>query len=580
MSKARSKRITRFLIILGVIAPVLLALSAVWSLNPTSTDSATGQPNLNAAIVNEDEIVTTTVSGKQIPVAAGRLLVGQLVASKNDGFNWTITDSSVAQQGLTNGTYALVLTIPANFTKAYISATTSAPLQATVDITTDGSHSYVATVLSRAMATTLTAQLSQKFTQLYITGLLSGYSALSTELGKAAAGQQLLANGLGALTTATEVLPGANSALAKGADLLAAGNKGLASGLGSLSTLSKTNQSKLTQLSTLNSQLRTELNANNVPAALSTLSDIDALTLDLQANGVLIKGGIGLAQGVASGLGTGTKYLADGAQLLADNLPLLTDGMKAATGGAQAVASGLSAAAKALPKYSSAQTNTLSQVITTPIVAQITTTPTLPSAQSAMGAITIPIALWLGALILALVSRPFARRNLLSRASSTRLVVETALPTIGLAAAQGALVILGAIASGITAVDHFGLFAVIMAASISFALLHVGFAALVPRATWLLSIALLGLQIISAGVILPLSTAPAFIQTLGEVMPLSIAMRGCQSLITGGTVGALASVVGVGLSGLLGLILLAIAVNRGRRISTPAGVPVELASAN
>jgi putative membrane protein len=570
MSTPRSTKRNRFLISLGVIAPLLLALSAVWSLQPTTTNSATGQPNLNAAIVNEDQIVTTTVNGQQIPVAAGRLLVGQLLENNNDGFAWTITDTKVAQQGLTDGTYSLVLTIPSNFTQAYISATSTKPVQASVNIATDGAHSYVATVLARAMATTLTAQLSQKFTQLYIAGLLSGYSALSTELGKAAAGQQLLANGLGALTSAAAELPGANSAIAKGARLLADGNSALADGLGSLGTVSDDNQTRLTRLSTLNAQLRTQLNANNIPGALTTLSDIDALTLALQADGVLISGGIGLSKDVASGLSAGTNLLAGGAQTLADSLPLLTEGLQGATSGAQAVASGLSAAAAALPNLSSSQTNTLSQVVTTPVVANITTTPALPSVQSAMGAITMPIALWLGALILTLVYRPLQRRNLLSRASSARLLGDAALPVIGLAAAQGALVILGAIASGVAAVDHLGLFAVIMTASISFSLLHLGFAALVPRATWLLSIAFLGLQIVSAGVVLPLSTAPGFIRTLGEVMPLSIAMRGAQSLMSGGGTGALAAVLGVAVSGVIGVILLAIAVQRGRRISAPA----------
>ena len=89
----------------------------------------------------------------------------------------------------------------------------------------------------------------------------------------------------------------------------------------------------------------------------------------------------------------------------------------------------------------------------------------------------------------------------------------------------------------------------------------------------LLAIAFHGLQIVSAGVVLPLSTAPGFIRTLGEVMHLSIAMRGAQSLISGGSTGALAAVLGVAVSGLIGLILLAIAVQRGRRISTPPEMP-------
>jgi hypothetical protein len=56
-------------------------------------------------------------------------------------------------------------------------------------------------------------------------------------------------------------------------------------------------------------------------------------------------------------------------------------------------------------------------------------------------------------------------------------------------------------------------------------------------------------------------------------MPLSIAMRGAQSLISGGSTGAVAAVLGVAVSGVIGLILLGIAVQRGRRLSTPTEVP-------
>ena len=567
MSATPKKRRSRWLLSVSLVIPMIVALVGFWALQPDSLNTETGQPNLNAAIVNQDDIVVTTVDGQQIPVAVGRLLVGQLVTSKTDGFSWSVTNEQTAQAGLISGQYSAVVTIPSNFTKAYLSSLSDKPVQAHIDIETDGAHSYAATVLARTMASSLTQQLGEAFTQQYISALLTGYTELGKALNAAADGQQLLTDGLGALSSAASILPDASNQIAAGAKDLASANSSMTSGLGLLNSFSQVYLTGLAHLNELNTQLRTQLNAGQYADAQLTLNEIDLTTAALGAGGLLMTGGLTAAQ-YASGLITeGSNYLATGTQQFANGMPLLSDGLSQATSGAGAIATGLKEGAQALPSFTTSQVQDLSKVVANPVKVNVTTHPALPSVQSALGAIMMPIGLWLGALVLSLVYRPLRARNLLSRAGNGRLVVRAALPMVGFALAQGLLVVAAAAVSSVTPANNAGLFALLITASISFSLLHLGFSSLAPRATGVISIGLLTLQVVAAGVILPLSWSPGILNFLGSVLPLSVAMRGAQTLMVGSTSGALVSIIGVGISGLVGLLLLAIAVSRGRRFS-------------
>jgi len=503
MSAPSNKRRNRGLLSISLVIPMIVALVGLWALQPVSHNSETGQPNLNAAIVNQDDIVVTTVDGQQIPVAVGRLLVGELVTSKTDGFSWSVTNEQTAQAGLASGQYSAIVTIPSNFTKSYLSSLSEKPVQAHIDIETDGAHSYAATVLARTMASSLTQQLGEAFTQQYISALLTGYTELGKALNAAADGQQLLTDGLGALSSAASILPEASNQIAAGAKDLAAANSSMTSGLGLLNSFSQVYLTGLAHLSDLNAQLRTQLNAGHYADAQQTLNEIDLTTAALGTGGVLMTGGLTAAQ-YASGLITeGSNYLATGTQQFANGMPLLSDGLSQATSGAGAIATGLKDGAAALPSFSTSQVQDLSKVVANPVKVNITTNPALPSVQSALGAIMMPIGLWLGALVLSLMYRPLQARTLLSRSGNGRLVFRAALPMAGLALAQGLLVVVAAAASGVTPANNAGLFALLITASISFALLHLGFSSLAPRATGIISIGLLTVQVVAAGVILP-----------------------------------------------------------------------------
>lgn len=207
----------RVAIVLAVLTPLLIAGVAVTALRANadpvasggdSGDSSASAPVLPAAVVNLDQIIYLQDDGTVVPadpstpnqagtpVAAGKLLVSELTTGDSgQGFSWTVTDAGTASDGLTAGQYSAVVTIPKDFSAAYVSTAGSAPVQAQLQVQTNGANSYVTELLASALSANLQAALSDKATQSFVTNTLSAFTALNTNLAKAADGAGQLASG-------------------------------------------------------------------------------------------------------------------------------------------------------------------------------------------------------------------------------------------------------------------------------------------------------------------------------------------------------------------------------------------------
>lgn len=556
---------------IAALTPVLVALIGISSITGADLDSSTGQPNLTAAIVNNDQLSLTdpTLGTSGL---AGRVLVGELVNSKNSGFQWDITNAATAQAGLENGDYAAVVTIPENFTDAYISSTTDNPVQAVLSVQTDGSQSYVAALLARALASNLQSSISSALTQTFVDTLLVSFTGISDGLGVIGEGATALQQGLGEMTTLSEDLPTLTSDLAGGSRMVTNGVYLLGDALWSLGNYNNQSIANSATLATDIEALRTYVNTNVSSGAVKTailaqLDDLelssDALVLQQTATGLAI----GAGAAAADIIGVGSGAVTDGTQMLADGLPLFTQGLEAATTGAGMLASGLNIASEALPQFTPEQAAQRAKNITNPVNTQVTSVPNLPPVLTAVAAFTVPVALWLGALVLALIFTPYERRALISRASTARIVRGSLLPPINVGILQVGFVIVAAIVVGVKVVHHTGFFALLVASMLSFVLLHQGLTAVVGRSAWLASVALLGLQIIAAGVLVPSAFLPAWVSNLGDVLPLSQSIKASQVFLTGGTFSAgLGSLFWLAMTAVLGILLVTIAVARGRRV--------------
>lgn len=234
-----TKRVRPLTLVGLLLVPFVIAGMLVWAL----WDPSDRLDSVKAAIVNNDEPVE--VNGQTVPL--GRQLGAGLVGSDDDDTNytWEVTDSDGASEGLKDGTYAAVVTIPENFSEAATSTAGDADdaEQAVIDVTTSESSRLIDDAVSQVVTTTAANVLGTNLTTNYLDNVFLGFNTLHDQLGDAADGANELADGTSELSDGmTKAADGAGELadnsddLVTGAQGLADGASGIADGAGDLTT--------------------------------------------------------------------------------------------------------------------------------------------------------------------------------------------------------------------------------------------------------------------------------------------------------------------------------------------------------
>ncbi|OAH49142.1 YhgE/Pip domain-containing protein [Microbacterium oleivorans] len=238
--RAQTRRPVSWLTLLGVLLlPAVIGGILVAALyNPTERLDA-----MNTAIVNNDEPVE--VNGQTTPL--GRLLTAGLVEGSDDldsNLTWTISNEDDATEGLEDGTYDAIVTIPKNFSAAATStAPGGTPERATIELTPSPDARIVDDAITNQVTSTAASVLGEQLTTTYLENVFLGFTTLNEQLGKAADGATQLADGAtSAADGAAQLADGATTAadggysLADGVRQLSSGASGISSGAGALST--------------------------------------------------------------------------------------------------------------------------------------------------------------------------------------------------------------------------------------------------------------------------------------------------------------------------------------------------------
>lgn len=308
IERARSARPVTWLTLVGVLVlPALIGGALVAALyNPTER-----LDNMSAAIVNLDEPVT--IQDQYTPL--GRQLAAGLVDGSDDldsNLDWVLSNKEDAAEGLADGTYQAVVTIPKEFSAAAtssgqrLSGEDTEPEQATIRVVTAPDARLADEMITSQIASVATSSMGRMLSEATLSNVLIGFGTLGDKLGEAEDGAVQLADGATQLADGVTQLGSGAGELASGAGQLADGATQVSSGAAGLSGGA------------------TEL-----------------------ANGVH-----GLAQG-ASGLADGANQLAAGANALSVGLngdgtaknPGLAPGLRQVANGATALVSGLRAGA-------------------------------------------------------------------------------------------------------------------------------------------------------------------------------------------------------------------------------------------
>ncbi|MBF4572722.1 YhgE/Pip domain-containing protein [Herbiconiux sp. VKM Ac-1786] len=339
----RSKRRTRLaLIVLAAVAVALTPLAVNGLFAGALSNADTNLTQVPAAIVNNDKLVTTTAAdGTQSVNFAGRGLVTELTGPGESGFGWELTNSEQAEEGLKDGTYYAVLTIPEDFSATLNTLATPDPKSGLIDIQTDDAHGYLSGILASTVASAVQAGFGQTVTAQVVNGVYTSFGTLGTSLSDAASGASQLGTGADGLATgATQLADGLNTistgaaAAVPGASQLADGLTELSAGASSTSTGAAALAAGLPQLS------------SGVTASAAGAAQVAGGVGGLASGAAEFSTGVDTYTGAVDQFAGGVGQLgpaSDGIRQLIAGIPAYTDGVSQSAVGAQALSDAIAA---------------------------------------------------------------------------------------------------------------------------------------------------------------------------------------------------------------------------------------------
>ncbi len=232
---------------------------------------------------------------------------------------------------------------------------------------------------------------------------------------------------------------------------------------------------------------------------------------------------------------TGAKDLDEGVGKLRTGADDLDGGMFKLADGSEKLAGGLHDGAGKIPDYDERERDERTGVMADPVRLASESLHQAPNYGTGFAPYFIPLSLWVGAMVAYMLIPPMNRRALAAGASAWRIAFAGWLPVVALGVLQTA---------ALMAVLHWavGLEMVRAAGTVGFlCLVTACFAAIVQwlnarfgAAGRILVLALLMLQLTSAGGTYPVQTSPGFFNALHPFLPMSHVVEALRRLITGG----------------------------------------------
>ncbi len=236
IERARSRRPVTWLTLIGVLLlPAIIGGILVTALqNPTDR-----LESMTAAVVNLDKPIT--IDGQYTPL--GRQLAAGLVEGSDEidsNLTWVISNEDDAAEGLGDGTYQAVVTIPKTFSADATSAGSAlkdggTAEQAKITVTTPPDGRVADDLITNQIASVATSTMGTMLSEATVGNVLVGFTTIGDQIGDAADGAAQLADGARSAADGAAALPDGAAKLADGADGLAGGASKLAGGAAQLS---------------------------------------------------------------------------------------------------------------------------------------------------------------------------------------------------------------------------------------------------------------------------------------------------------------------------------------------------------
>ncbi len=286
---------------------------------------------LPVAVVNHDESVT--YNGKEL--AVGQQLADSL--KENDAMAFNVVDENVAREGLENGTYYMVVTIPKEFSHNATTLMETDPTKLCLEFATNPGRNYISMKLGESAVKEIKANITEEIIRTYAENVFDSLTEVEDGFGEAVDGTQEMLDGQVKLIDGNETITENLEKVTDGADTLSNGAKDLKDGITTYTDGVGQVDDGVTKLSNGIATLD-----SGVSAGIDQLAN-GAGTLE---NGVkqYTKGVKDAADGADKlkannkTINKGATDLSNGAKTLSDSLKTYTDGVKTAKQGADTLA--------------------------------------------------------------------------------------------------------------------------------------------------------------------------------------------------------------------------------------------------
>lgn len=312
--------------------------------------------HLPVAIVNEDKPVTYNDETLEV----GNEMVDSL--KDNDSLDFHFVSSKEAKDGLKNGTYYMVITIPEDFSANASTVLDEHPQKMELDYETNPGTNYIASKLSETALNKIRTSVADTVTKTYtetvfdqIVTVGEGMTEASDGAGQLADGAIQLADGNNTITTNLNVLANSSLTFKNGADTLHVGLKQYTDGVAQLNDGSKELKDGL---STLNS---------GASALASGVSQLSSGSSSLAAGLNQYTSGVSTAQAGADTLDKSSISLTAGVTALKTGVDTLVSKNNALNQGVAAISNGLGNIISEIDQMSASTPETTTEVSAQPV---------------------------------------------------------------------------------------------------------------------------------------------------------------------------------------------------------------------
>jgi putative membrane protein len=577
-------RMTRVAIIVLMLLPLVYGALYLWAF----WDPFGHVNKLPVALVNSDK--GAEVSGQ--PFNAGNEIAKSLTA--DGSLEWHVVSPKEAHDGVEHGKYYFMVELPPDFSAAIASPVTGQPKKANLIAVYNDANNYISSSIGRTAIDQVLNAVSSRISGQAVNQMLSVVVSSGSGIKQAADGASKLADGAGQLAGGLDTARSSSATLATGAqqlsdginsatepllavtkavsligantDQLQEGTTALQQANDQIGAIATAQDAAATSLSSVIDQLSRSQDplANNAAGTLRGIEDqlrghqftpqirqrltdaqnaAIAMTSGLRAPGNPL--GSALDQVGSKGqdltnkltqLRDGAKQVASGNAQLASGIATLDDGAQQLKSGSAELATKLADGAKQVPDWTTQQKDAIADTIGGPVQLETSHENAAPNFGTGMAPFFLTLALFFGALVLWMILRPLQSRAIAAEVLPIRVALASYLPAAVIGMFQAAI-LYGVVRFllGMHVVHPVSMLVFMILISFAFVAATQAINALVgPAVGRVLIMALLMLQLVSAGGMYPVETTSKPFQFLHRFDPMTYGVNGLRQLILGG----------------------------------------------